>query len=806
MYHCHIRFYLIGRQQELWEQIRAVPPFENFTHTFTESSRPEAGLLAQADVIFVDLLDMDVEQTLPMLTGGKRPGAELILLAARSQAEELAETGMEITDLWSMPMSRAEIRFRFARWMQTYKLEKDYWQAYRDEIEESGRMLGMLFSTMDCGMMYHSVDGQRVISINKAALRLLDYESQDELQRDGFNAVAQSVLDEDKPKLRECINSLKKVGASANVEYRVRHKDGKLLYILGNVKLVEEHGELFYQRFLVDVTDAKLREKQKWKEKNREIRYQERLFEIFSTFLADNVDDVYIMLNESGTAVEFVTPNIERVLGLSVETVLKNAKELGRFEYITGGGVDHAGLAALKPGMALEPNETKRIHQKTGEEKWFRESLYCVSVQGIKRIVLYISDRTKERQNRDVLSQALEIAQVANRAKSAFLRNVSHDIRTPMNAIMGFTALLREEADSPEHVLEYTQKISDASQYLLGLINNVLDMNKIESGSAVLDVAELNLAELVDEVDAIIRLQAEEKEQSFEIAAVSLTNKHLLGDKLRIKQILTNILSNAVEYTQNGGEIKMWIDELPQIDESYSRICFTISDNGQGMSEEYQKVIFDPFTREQSTAWNQMHGTGLGMAVTKSLVELMNGSIMVTSKLGEGSTFVVELELRIQDKEDVRRMPDPVQKEAADSEMESVVKGRRVLVVDDIDVNRMVLVKILKTLGAECDTANNGQEAVEKFAASQPGRYDLILMDVQMPCMDGHEATRMIRAGEHPEAKTIPIIAMSANAFVDDVRGALGAGMDAHVAKPIVLTQLESTIQEVLERKRAAGD
>ncbi|MDE6738555.1 MAG: response regulator, partial [Lachnospiraceae bacterium] len=486
-----------------------------------------------------------------------------------------------------------------------------------------------------------------------------------------------------------------------------------------------------------------------------------------------------------------------------------------------------------------------------------------------------------------------------------------------------------EEADNPEHVREYTQKISAASNHLLGLINDVLDMNKIESGGAVLNISELNLAEIIDEINTIIRPQANAKEQKFEISTISLHNEHLLGDKLRINQILINILSNSVKYTQFGGNIKMTVDELPQVDESYSRIRFTVSDNGQGMSEEYQKVIFEPFSREQNAAWNQAQGTGLGMTITKSLVEMMHGSIEVKSRLGEGTTFIVELELRSQNKEDdpkfwnkhsiarmivadddedvccdivkkmagtgvevqyatggskviemirsaqeagkpydlilldwkmpdldgmatarlirenysnkipillftaydwaeieqealeigvehflqkpffmsnfkdaIQRMPGSEQKKILADSDKSMLAGKRVLVVEDIDINQLVLKKLLGTLGAECDIAENGRIAVDEFVNAPVDKYDLILMDIQMPVMNGYEATRAIRASAHPSARTIPIIAMSANAFVDDVRAAMDSGMDAHVAKPIVFEQFKKTLREVLGQKR----
>ncbi len=798
-------------------------------------------------------------------------------------------------------------------------------QVYEKEIIEKNKTLEMLFSTMDCGVMYHSMDGVRIISINQAALRLLDYETQEELEADGFDLIAQTVVDEDKEKLRESINSLKKAGDSVSVEYRVRHKDGKILYILGNVKLIEEDGELFYQRFLLDFTAYKLKDEQKWARKNQEIQYQEKLFEMFSTFLSDNVDDIYMMLDAEGRQVEFVSPNIERVLGIPWKNVMDDLAQLGRANYISGKKIERADLTALEPGMSLEPLESERIHRTTGERRWFHESVYCVLVQGIKKIVVYISDRTKEKQVQNTLSEALNMAQTANKAKSAFLSNVSHDIRTPMNAIIGFIPLLEEEADNPEHVREYTQKISAASQHLLGLINDVLDMNKIESGGEVLNIKEFSLAELINDINTIIRPQANAKQQKFEISAISLTNEHLLGDKLRINQILINILSNAVKYTPDGGSIKMTVDELHQVDKSYSRLRFTISDNGQGMSEEYQKVIFEPFSREQNTAWNKTQGTGLGMAITKSLIDLMHGSIKIKSRPGEGTTFIVELELCNLNQEDdpkfwnrhnvsrmivadedenicrvivkkmaktgvkvsyttsgkqavemiqsareeknpydlimldwkmpdldglatarqirninsgkmpillfttddwreigreameigvghflqkpffmssfknaIQKMTGTEPKRTESKNEKNLLAGRRVLVVEDIDINQMVLVKLLGTLGAVCDIAENGQIAVEKFTDSAAGQYDIILMDIQMPVMNGYEATRAIRAGRHPDSRTIPIIAMSANAFVDDVRKALDVGMNAHVSKPIVFEQFKSTLREVL--------
>lgn len=664
------------------------------------------------------------------------------------------------------------------------------------------------------------------------------------------------------------------------------------------------------------------------KEKDLEIEYQKQQFDIFSTYLSNNTDDVYLMLGRRGHKVEYISSNIERVLGVSENEVRRDIRLLGRARYYSMEQVEFSDLDKMKPGDSMKGVLSERIHKKTGEHMWFRESVYCVTLQGVDKIVIYFSDRTKERKTQDTLTQALDMAQVANKAKSAFLGNVSHDIRTPMNAIMGLVTLLEQEAGNPDRVLEYTQRINAASQHLLGLINDVLDMNKIEGGGATLNITEVNMAELIDELNVIIRPQTKAKNQTFRLFASSFYYEHLLGDKLRINQVLINILSNAVKYTPEGGSIEMHINELPRVTEEYNRVQFIVKDNGQGMSEEYQKVIFDPFTREQNLNINEIQGTGLGMAITKSLVDLMGGTIKVESEVGKGSVFTVEIDLRIRAQEEdcsefwrehgvvrmivadddeyickniVRamantgvsveyatsgagaiemmrtaregghpfdlilldwKMPDlngietarlirknypempillftsydwgEIEHEAMEvgvnhflpkpffmhsfkeairrimdgrrgknpaEKKESVVAGKNILVVDDIEVNRMILVKILDSLGAICDIAVNGQEAVDKFTQSQPGTYDIILMDVQMPVLDGYEATKAIRASGHPSAESIAIVAMTANAFVDDVRDALASGMDAHVSKPIVLEQLKNTLREVMERK-----
>ena len=659
-----------------------------------------------------------------------------------------------------------------------------------------------------------------------------------------------------------------------------------------------------------------------------EIGYQAALINIFSTYLSRNTDNVFTLFDVESSKLDYISPNVERVLGIPEETMMADVHSFGPTHMREEPGDHLELLCELEPGTEAEDMYLEWVNPMTGEKLWLLESAYCTLVQDRKKLVFYISDRTKERRTQDSLTEALQIAKAASEAKSAFLGNVSHDIRTPMNAIIGFTTLLKDATENPATVREYAGRIETASQHLLSLINDVLDINKIESGSTTLNLVDMNLAEVIEEINAIIRPQTRAKEQTFEIIVSPLSHELLQGDKLRINQILINLLSNSVKYTPVGGRIEMRVDELPQKMKKHSHIRFTVSDNGMGMTEEYLKVIFDPFTREETQATYGIQGTGLGMAITKSLVDLMGGSIKVESKLGEGSVFTVELELLIEEHEDdpqfwrncglnrmlvvdddeaicqsvvkhmaptgvqvdyatggeaafemicsakangepydvvlldwkmpqlngletarliqdrypeeipillltaydwrdIEReatelgiqhfMPKPFfmstfknavgrvmgkghENEKKEEENDDVVRGKHILAVDDIDINREILLTILDTLGATCESACNGQEAVEKFEKSQPGEFDLILMDVQMPVMNGYDATRAIRASAHPSAKSVPIIAMTANAFVEDVRNALESGMDAHISKPIQVDNMKATIQEVFDR------
>ena len=537
-------------------------------------------------------------------------------------------------------------------------------------------------------------------------------------------------------------------------------------------------------------------------------------------------------------------------------------------------------------------------------------------------------EREAEReQHNKQLAEALQAAQLASNSKTMFLSNMSHDIRTPMNAVLGFTTLLDKDAENPDKVREYTKKIMASGQHLLSLINDILDVSKIESGKVVLNVEEFTLNSLVSSVDAIIRPMAEAREQNFFVEVTGIKHECLLGDETRINQILINLLSNAVKYTPAGGKIWLRIIGLKQRSDQYEHIGIEVQDNGYGMTPEYLETIFDAFTRAENSTTNKVQGTGLGMAITKNIIELMGGTIEVTSEVNQGSLFRVDLEFRIPkgqtdklfwaekgishilaadaDAEvcdniqilmgdagvkvdaahsleealsllrgcesahdgyhavllgcnaadtDILQALEKIRQEAGDrlpillltehdgEGMETVLQtentgvlvkpffasafkekikemqagltpseeteeaennsleGLHFLAAEDNEINAEILREILLLEKAGCDIVENGQLALERFEGSKEGEFDAILMDVQMPVMNGYDATRAIRALERADARKIPIIAMTANAFAQDEREALNAGMDVHLTKPIDIELLKKVIRQYVKK------
>ena len=399
----------------------------------------------------------------------------------------------------------------------------------------------------------------------------------------------------------------------------------------------------------------------------------------------------------------------------------------------------------------------------------------------------------KLKKAKDITTEALQTAENANKAKTDFLSNMSHDIRTPMNAIIGMTSLIRHDAGNKAKVIEYADKIDISSQHLLGIINDVLDMSKIEAGKTVFKYTDFSILDFVTELNTIFHSQIDEKKQTLTIIKENIRHEWVNGDQVHLMQIFSNLVSNAVKYTQEGGKIQFLVEECEATSSVYAKYHFLVSDNGMGMSADFKDTIFDAFTRAESSVTNKIQGTGLGMAITKNLVEAMGGTIDVESELGQGSCFEVLIDLRIAED---RSVSSTVQEEK-NEQNDNIFQGMRFLCAEDNELNAEILTELLKIEGAECTICENGEEILKTFEKSAPGDYDMILMDVQMPVMNGYEATKAIRRSSHELAKTIPVIAMTANAFSEDIQHSLAAGMNAHVSKPVEMRVLEKTIRSI---------
>ena len=400
---------------------------------------------------------------------------------------------------------------------------------------------------------------------------------------------------------------------------------------------------------------------------------------------------------------------------------------------------------------------------------------------------------TELRQAKKAAEEAFQVAEEANRSKSSFLANMSHDIRTPMNAIIGITSLIRHDAGDKGKVIEYADKIDTSSQHLLGIINEVLDMSKIEAGKTVFKYSDFSIPDFIQELDTIFRSQISEKKQTLTITKENIRHEWVNGDQVHLMQIFSNLLSNAIKYTQEGGEIQLLAEECESNSSVYAKYRFLVSDNGMGMSADFKNTIFDTFTREENSLTNKIQGTGLGMAITKNLVDSMGGTIDVESEPGQGSCFEIFMDLKIAEE----GLASPVLQAETDEQDGNILQGMKFLCAEDNELNAEILTELLKLEGAECTICENGEEILKAFEQSVPGDYDMILMDVQMPVMNGYEATKAIRRSSHKLAKMIPIIAMTANAFSEDIQHSLAAGMNAHVSKPVEMKVLEKTIRSI---------
>ena len=465
-----------------------------------------------------------------------------------------------------------------------------------------------------------------------------------------------------------------------------------------------------------------------------------------------------------------------------VDNVLRDYQKTIVFETILMAGF----ILLLFVGLFYSISRRSLAEQKAEYEKRNNE----IQTQAMKEME---ESNKKLKKAKDITTEALQTAENANKAKTDFLSNMSHDIRTPMNAIIGMTSLIRHDAGNKAKVIEYADKIDISSQHLLGIINDVLDMSKIEAGKTVFKYTDFSILDFITELNTIFHSQIDEKNQTLTIIKENIRHEWVNGDQVHLMQIFSNLVSNAVKYTQEGGKIQFLVEECETKSSVYAKYRFLVSDNGMGMSADFKDTIFDAFTRAESSMTNKIQGTGLGMAITKNLVEAMGGTIDVESELGQGSCFEVLIDLRIAED----RFVSSAEQAEKDEPAGNVLKGMRFLCAEDNELNAEILMELLKIEGAECTICENGKRVLEAFEQSAPGDYDMILMDVQMPVMNGYEATKAIRRSSHELAKTIPIIAMTANAFSEDIQHSLAAGMNAHVSKPVEMKVLEKTIRSI---------
>ena len=655
------------------------------------------------------------------------------------------------------------------------------------------------------------------------------------------------------------------------------------------------------------------------KRRDIEILYKDELFQKLSM----NVDDVFLMLDAKTYKADYVSPNVEKLLGITVEQIQKDISVLGKLH---SEDCEDPKKNYLKEIQVNEQQEWdfEYVHQKTGEQRWFHIIAMGSEVNGKKKYILVMSDRTVDKKMNQALYEAVRAAETANRAKSTFLSNMSHDIRTPMNAVIGFTTLAVSNIDNKEKVRDYLGKILSSSNHLLSLINDVLDMSRIESGKIHLEETEVSLSDMLHDLKTIISGHIYAKQLELYMDAMDVTDEDVYCDKTRLNQVLLNLLSNAIKFTPAGGTVSVRLKQFPGTKKGSGLYEIRVKDSGIGMSQEFIQRIFSPFERERTSTVSRTQGTGLGMAITKNIVDMMGGTIEVRTEQGKGTEFIVRLPLRIQSEqrsiekiaelEDLKalvvdddfntcdsvtkmlvkvgmrsewtlsgkeavlrarqsmelgdafhayiidwRLPDmngievtrqirslgddtpiiiltaydwsdiEVEARAAGvnafcakplfmsdiretlmtaigqkqtgaencilPETGSDFRGRCILLVEDNELNREIAEEILKQYGFLVDIAENGAVAVEKVKNSAPGTYDLVLMDIQMPVMNGYEATEQIRALEDPALAKTRILAMTANAFDEDRKQALKCGMDGFLSKPIVMEELICTLQ-----------
>lgn len=471
-------------------------------------------------------------------------------------------------------------------------------------------------------------------------------------------------------------------------------------------------------------------------------------------------------------------------------------------------------LNTLRNGQTFIATEYRKMPDEKNQRTWTRATVVLAQTaeDGSPRRAVYVAQdvtesKLKEEKNQQALREACEAAERANAAKSDFMSRMSHDIRTPMNAIIGMTEIAVMHIDNRERVLDCLEKITVSSKHLLSLINEVLDMSKIESGKIELSEEEVNLSELIDNLVTIIRPSVQQNNHKLDVHIANVEHQYVLSDPVRMQQVFMNILGNSVKYTPNGGQLALEVYEKPSDMDGYGCYEFVFTDNGMGMSKEFLEKLFEPFSREEDSRVNKIEGTGLGMAIARSIARKMNGDIIVESELGKGSCFTVQLSLKLVDKvipvKETEKAAEDEELQAVQSLSKEVLAEKRLLLAEDNELNREIAVELISQTGVAVDSAETGKEALERFEKMPENYYDMIFMDIQMPEMDGYEATAAIRRLPRKDAARIPIIAMTANAFAEDIRKSREAGMNEHLTKPLDIGALMKCLEKWLGEKKA---
>lgn len=677
-------------------------------------------------------------------------------------------------------------------------------RAYEHNLIENSETLETIFTSLDCGVITHSLDGSHIYSINQAALDILGYDSKEDLSAQGFNMVAPSVVEEDRPLIKERIATLKHVGDSVPVEYRINGREGNTIHVMGNVKLIETNGVLQYRRFLLDITEQKQEEAQNERRQSALIQALAENYFLVCTFCMDT---------QLGEVVRVVNEGFEYTLDPLFSATLD--KEIipyqDTLDHYIATHVYHEDQEMLRKALSRE-NVLEQLSKQTRFDTLYRtqnddtlEYRQATIVRagtwddgrdivlGLRNIDVRIREELEQKR---LLKEALVQANKANQAKSTFLTNMSHDIRTPMNAIVGFTALANNHIKDEARVLEYLDKIQVSSNHLLSLINDILDMSRIESGKTTLEEKPCNIAKLLKALKNLLQPEADAKQLTLSIDTTNLSHETVLCDELKFNQVLLNLLGNALKFTNAGGSVSVVAQETPCAQSEFKQYRIDVIDTGIGMSPEFVDHIFDPFERERTSTISGVQGTGLGMAITKNLVEMMNGTISVSSQKGVGSTFTVIFTFPVSTEQIETEQPH-----THTSTQQYSFAGCRLLLVDDNDLNREIAATLLEDAGFVVEIARDGQESLEKLLEADPLYYKAVLMDIQMPIMNGYEAARAIRALSNPIRASIPILAVSADAFEEDRQKALRAGMNGHLHKPIDINLLFQTLDQLLTEK-----